>query len=157
MAEGGKDLVDSVEHGEVIGETDLVHDGDDFHGEPTQPGITPGPKATPAGQVPKNHTGADDPVALQLQSMATAITGLAALFQSTSGDVVEMRAELVSLRATPPAAAAAASIPTPPPVLSQVAPQTFAPTIANLRVDANLAAQAEQLVADLSSNISGMP
>jgi hypothetical protein len=68
-----------------------------------------------------------------------------------------MRAELFSLRSTSQAVAASVSAPVAPPVILQAVVQTFAPTIANLRVDANLAVQAEQLVADLSSNISGTP
>jgi hypothetical protein len=122
----------------------LVHEGEDLHGEANQPGVVPGPDATLSGQVPPNH-------------MATAITGLAALFQSTRSEVAEMRAELVSLRSNSQATAAPVSAPVAPPVIPQVVTQAFAPTIANLRVDVNLAAQAEQLVADLSSNISGTP
>jgi hypothetical protein len=109
VAEGGKDLIDIVDNDEIEGKADLVHDGEDLNGESNHTGIMPGSEATPAGQVPSTHTGTDDPVALQLQSMATAITGLAALFQSTRGKVAEMRAELVSLRLTSQAAAAPVS------------------------------------------------
>jgi hypothetical protein len=65
VAEGGKDLIDVVDNGEVEGEADLVHDGEDLNGEANQTGIMTVPEVTPSGQVPSTHTGTDDLVALQ--------------------------------------------------------------------------------------------
>jgi hypothetical protein len=89
--------------------------------------------------------------------MAMAITGLAALFQSTRGEVAEMRAELVSLRSIAHPPLVTASVPVSTQSLHQTAAHRISPNIANLRTDKNLAAQAEQLVADLSNNITGTP
>jgi hypothetical protein len=85
----------------------------------------------------------NDAVAAQLQSMATAMNALASSYESTRVEVAELRAEVMASRTTSRATAVSVSEP------------AFLPSISNLRGDPVLAAQADQLVADLGTHTPG--
>jgi hypothetical protein len=116
-----------------------------------------------------------DPVAAQLANMAAAITSLATMYKETRGEVAELKTQLAAVRAPPHTSVSVTDVlqtvnnivNAVPPVSAPVATpsgsvssqagqgQGFIPTVAALRADPQLAAQADQLVSDLSANIAG--
>jgi hypothetical protein len=104
----------------------------------------------PGGQAGSNVVSQrDDVVAAQLASIASAINILASRYEATRSELGELRAEVAATRALPraPAAVQAAS--------ASVSDATFIPSVASLRGDPVLAAQADQLVEDLGAHTSG--
>jgi hypothetical protein len=94
--------------------------------------------------------------------MAAALVTLTDRYDSTRGEVAELRAELASFKmaATHVSAGSSYGIPTiglpvQPSVPSGETIAQFTPTIAALRRDPVIAAQADQLVAEVGANVAG--
>jgi hypothetical protein len=115
-------------------------------------------------------------VTAQLKNVEAAISGLAAMFQNTRSEVAELRSVVMANQTMLSNLASNTSL---VPQAPMVAPstlysaqgqpeqgavggsagglQTFVPTLTALRGDSHLAAQAEQLVADISTSVTGIP
>jgi hypothetical protein len=105
--------------------------------------------------------------------MSASFATLVAMFQETRGEVAELKVQLAASKEpvvrpktfSNPNIPTQVSVPTPsplPPGLAVAQSQlthpdsaSFVPTIANLRADGHLRAQAEQLVSDLTGSVSG--
>jgi hypothetical protein len=104
-------------------------------------------------------------VTAQLVNMAASLASLSAMFLETRNEVAQLKAagDSVSQNSV---SSQPSLVPAPalvlPPVSelpthtgNQTSQQAFIPTIASLRADSQLAAQAEQLAADVTSNVAG--
>jgi hypothetical protein len=104
----------------------------------------------------------NDAVASQLERMAAELITLTDRYDSTRGEVAELRAELASFKmvATHVSAGSSYGIPTiglpvQPSVPSGETTAQFTPTIAVLRRDPVIVAQADQLVAEVGASVAG--
>jgi outer membrane murein-binding lipoprotein Lpp len=104
----------------------------------------------PGGQAGSNVVSQrDDAVATQLASMASAISTLASRYEATQSEVGALRAEVAASRTIARAPADSQ------PISASVSVPTHISSISSLRGDPVLAAQADQLVADLGTHTSG--
>jgi hypothetical protein len=104
----------------------------------------------PGGQAGNNVVSQrDDAVAAQLASMASAINALMSRYEATQSEVGALRAEVAASRTLTRAPANAHS------VSASVSTPAFIPSVSSLRGDPILAAQADQLVADLGTHTAG--
>jgi hypothetical protein len=99
--------------------------------------------------------------------MAASLASLSAMFLETCNEVAQLKAAAAggnatqnsvstqSITVTAPAAFPPTISELPTQTGNQYSQQAFIPTIASLRADAQLAAQAEQLAADVASNVEG--
>jgi hypothetical protein len=167
------DLTEEIEDDEVVPDNgeeagDLVP-GD----EQTQ---ADNAAATGGPQVTQTASGIDSPVTAQLKNVEAAISGLAAMFQNTRSEVAELRSVVMANQTMLSNLASNTSlVPQAPMVVpstvssAQGQPdqgavggsagslQTFVPTLTALHGDSHLAAQAEQLVADILTSVAGIP
>jgi hypothetical protein len=112
------------------------------------PGTTSG---GPGGQASSNVVSQrDDVLAAQLASMASAISVLASRYEATRSELGQLRVEVAATRTLPRAPAVSQQA-----ASASVSDPTFIPSVASLRGDPVLAAQADQLVADLGTHTSG--
>jgi hypothetical protein len=105
-------------------------------------------------------------VTAQLSNMAASLASLSAMFLETRNDVAQLKAAAaavgspqVSMSSVCVPSSQSSIVPVPavtlPPVGESATPHAFIPTIASLRADPQLAAQAEQLADDVTTNVAG--